>query len=138
MHSTNVIIRVIFTLMSIANASMLIFEFYDTVDPVHRQVERYCLSTNHTERNLCKLLRQYDGPCKNETNKKSCIYKQCKEVEMSTMPICKKLRPISRALIQEPKTISRRSLPLILRIFNVNQKRNNDTQLSPKKNTLPK
>ena len=129
MHSTNLIIRVIFTLISIANASFLIFEFYDTVDPVQRQVERYCLSKNHTERNLCKLLRQYDGPCKNATNKKSCIYKQCKEVEMSTMPICKKLRP---------RPISRRSLPLILKIFNVSQKRNNDTQLNPKKNTLPK
>ena len=133
MHSTNHIIRVIFTLISIANAGLLIFEFYDTVDPVHRQVERYCLSNNHTERNLCKLLRQYDGPCKNSTNKKSCIYKQCKEVEMSTMPICKKLGPKLRE-----KIISRRSLPLILKIFNVSQKRNNDTQLNPKKNTLPK
>ena len=109
MHSTNVVLRVIFTLISISNASILIFEFYDTIDPVHRQVERYCVNKNHTERNLCKLLRQYDGPCKNAVDKKSCIYKQCKKMpEMSTMPICKKLRPISR-----------RSLPLILKIFNV-------------------
>ena len=127
MYSTNGIIKIIFTLISIANASMLIFEFYDSVDPVHRQVERYCISKNHTERNLCKLLRQYDGPCKNATNKRNCIYKQCEDVDMSTMPICKKVRPIAR-----------RSLPLILKIFNVREKSKNDTQVSLKNNTLPK
>ena len=108
MHLPTVVILTFSISLSIANAYFLIFEFYDAVDPVHRQVERYCFGKNHTEENLCKLLRQYDGPCKNDVDKKSCIYKQCKNAEMSTMPICKKLRPISR-----------RSLPLILKIFNV-------------------
>ena len=108
MHSPTVYIKIFSILISITNASFIIFEFYDTVDPVHRQVERYCISKNHTELNLCKLLRNYDGPCKNAIDKKSCIYNQCNNAEMSTMPICKKLRPISR-----------RSLPLILKIFNV-------------------
>ena len=108
MHSPTVYIKIFSILISITNASFIIFEFYDTVDPVHRQVERYCVSKNHTEQNLCKLLRNYDGPCNDVINKKSCIYKQCKNAEMSTMPICKKLRAKSR-----------RSLPLLLKIFNV-------------------
>ena len=108
MRSATATVKILYFLISIANASFLIFEFYDTVDPVHRQVERYCVSKNHTEQNLCKLLRNYDGPCKDAINKKSCIYKQCKSAEMSTMPICKKLR-----------SKSRRSLPLMLKIFNV-------------------
>ena len=108
MNSPTAIIKIFSILLSIANASFLVLEFYDTVDPVHRQVERYCVSKNHTEQNLCKLLRNYDGPCKDAINKKSCIYKQCKSAEMSTMPICKKLR-----------SKSRRSLPLMLKIFNV-------------------
>ena len=92
--------------------SMLIFEFYDTIDPVHREVGRYCRNENNTERNLCELLRQYDGPCKDEINKRSCIYRQCDNAKMSTMPLCKKYRRSKRLTIH-------RSMPLFLRIFNL-------------------
>ena len=92
--------------------SMLIFEFYDTIDPVHREVGRYCRNKNNTERNLCELLRQYDGPCKDEIDKRSCIYRQCDNAKMSTMPLCKKYRRSKRLTIQ-------RSMPLFLRIFNL-------------------
>ena len=107
MYSTNGIIKLLFALISITNASMIILEFYDVRNPVERRVELYCKKEENKDRNLCKLWRQYNGPCKNSKDKRSCIYKKCKIEGMRSMPICRKFR-----------NISRRSMPFILQIFN--------------------
>ena len=77
------------------------------MDPVQRRVELFCTRKENTDTNLCKLYRQFDGPCKGAIDKRNCVYKQCKMSEMATMPICRKF-----------KSISRRSSPRMLKLLN--------------------
>ena len=140
MRSSITIFSILFAIISLTKASLLVFEFYDTVDPVHRQVERFCINMKNTGRNLCRLLRQYDGPCKDAIDKQNCIYDQCNSSSMSGMPICRKIKSLVNVSERSLGDISvrslpakrrkRRKMPLLLTIFNV---QNSSSQVNKEK-----
>ena len=110
-----ILIIVVGGLISITNA-MLILAFYDTKDPVQSRVELFCSYKENVGTNLCKLMRMWNGPCHHAKDMPICVEKQCKNKEMSTMPICKKYENLR---VKRIKSVSSASMPLVLQFFDV-------------------